>query len=101
MEKRYKRKDGGITWAEISLFPAPMAGSGRSLLGSRSTSLNPSAPKVDGAGTDLQPTWLAAEGNVVVTVRLQRGSRGPPLDRDGRRPGPTSSATRRRRRART
>jgi PAS domain S-box-containing protein len=26
-EKRYRRKDGGITWAEISLFPAPFAGS--------------------------------------------------------------------------
>jgi PAS domain S-box-containing protein len=33
VEKRYRRKDGGITWAELSLFPAPMAGSARQLGG--------------------------------------------------------------------
>jgi PAS domain S-box-containing protein len=27
IEKRYRRKDGGITWAELSLFLAPIAGS--------------------------------------------------------------------------
>ncbi len=27
VEKRYRRKDGGIIWAEVSAFPAPVAGS--------------------------------------------------------------------------
>ena len=31
IEKRYRHKDGGITWAEVSLFPALMAGSARQL----------------------------------------------------------------------
>jgi len=33
VEKRYRRKDGGITWAEVSLFPALMVGSARQLGG--------------------------------------------------------------------
>ena len=33
IEKRYRRKDGGITWTEISLFPAPIAGSAHQLGG--------------------------------------------------------------------
>ena len=32
IEKRYRRKDGGITWAEISLFQ-PIAGSAHQLGG--------------------------------------------------------------------
>jgi para-nitrobenzyl esterase len=31
---------------------------------------------VNGAGTDVQPTWLAAEGNVVVTVNYRLGALG-------------------------
>jgi PAS domain S-box-containing protein len=33
IEKRYRRKDGGMTWAEISLFPAPIARSAHQLGG--------------------------------------------------------------------
>ena len=39
---------------------------------------------VNGAGTDVQPSWLAAEGNVVVTVNYRLGALGylaaPALD---------------------
>ena len=28
IEKRYRRKDGGVVWAEVDVFPAPIAGSG-------------------------------------------------------------------------
>jgi para-nitrobenzyl esterase len=39
---------------------------------------------VNGAGTDVQPTWLVAEGNVVVTVNYRLGALGylalPALD---------------------
>ena len=31
---------------------------------------------INGAGTDVQPTWLAAEGNVVVTVNYRLGALG-------------------------
>jgi para-nitrobenzyl esterase len=31
---------------------------------------------VNGAGTDVQPTWLAAQGNVVVTVNYRLGALG-------------------------
>ena len=34
-EKRYRRKDGGVTWAEVSALPVPVAGSTHAFCGGR------------------------------------------------------------------
>ena len=45
IEKRYRRKDGGIIWAEVGAFLAPVAGSAPFLGRSRSTSPNANSPR--------------------------------------------------------
>ena len=43
--KRYRRKDGGVTWAEVDAFLAPGAGSAPVLAGSRLTSPSANSPR--------------------------------------------------------
>jgi len=45
LEKRYRRKDGVVTWAELSGFRCQFLGASRSLGGSRSTSPTGSGPR--------------------------------------------------------
>ena len=46
---------------------------------------------INGAGTDVQPTWLVGEGNVVVTVNYRLGAFGLPIAADARRRSPPTT----------
>jgi PAS domain S-box-containing protein len=45
IEKRYRRKDGGVIWAEVDSFLAPVAGSAPASPRSWSTSPNARSPR--------------------------------------------------------